>query len=305
MTDPTRSSDPFPPEPKRPGNKIAARTKHKATLAGWALAIGIAGVIFAFIPGASGFGILLGVIAMVLGGIALLRKHTRALTGTILGAVALILGFIFIGVYGAGQSMQSASSDASAGGSQTSLSPDGDTGSTTPTASNMTTKAPKKTVNPAGTTAQLQALSAARNYLNSGMGFSEAGLMDQMTSSAGNGFGHADAEWAIDHAHADWNAQALASAKSYLSSGMGFSEAGLTDQLTSSAGSKFTEAQAKYAVEHAAPDWNAQALDAAKNYVSSGMGFSRQSLIEQLTSSAGNKFTQSQAKYAADHVGLK
>jgi len=39
--------------------------------------------------------------------------------------------------------------------------------------------------------------------------------------------------------------------------------------------------------------------------MASGMGFSRQSLIDQMTSDAGNKFTQAQAAYAADAVGLK
>lgn len=46
-----------------------------------------------------------------------------------------------------------------------------------------------------------------------------------------------------------------------------------------------------------------QAVDAAKGYMQMG-GFSRASLIEQLTSSAGNGFTQAQAEYAASKVGL-
>ncbi len=33
-------------------------------------------------------------------------------------------------------------------------------------------------------------------------------------------------------------------------------------------------------------------------------GFSRKSLIQQLTSSSGDQFTQAQAEYAADKVGL-
>ena len=37
--------------------------------------------------------------------------------------------------------------------------------------------------------------------------------------------------------------------------------------------------------------------------MTSGMGFSRQSLIDQLTSPAGNQFTQAEAQYAADQVG--
>jgi len=98
--------------------------------------------------------------------------------------------------------------------------------------------------------------------------------------------------------------QALTSAQNYLSSGMGFSKAGLLDQLTSSAGEGFTVADARWAIRHAHPDWNAQAVQSAKNYMSSGMGFSRSELIDQLTSSAGEGFTLAQATYAADQVGL-
>ncbi|MDP9905580.1 Ltp family lipoprotein [Arthrobacter bambusae] len=158
---------------------------------------------------------------------------------------------------------------------------------------------------PSGTAAQLQALAAAKNYLDSGLGFSQASLAKQLTSSAGNGFAQADAQWAVDHSGADWNAQAAKAAKGYLTSGMGFSQASLTAQLTSSAGNQFTQAQADYAVANSGADWNAEAVKAAKGYMSSGMGFSRQSLIAQLTSSAGNQFTAAQAGYAADQVGLK
>ncbi|MGO4471641.1 Ltp family lipoprotein [Arthrobacter sp. M-10] len=158
---------------------------------------------------------------------------------------------------------------------------------------------------PSGTAAQLQALAAAKGYLDSGIGFSQASLTKQLTSSAGNGFAQADAQWAVDHSGADWNGQALKAAKGYLTSGMGFSQASLTKQLTSSAGNEFTAPQAESAVANSGADWNAEAVKAAKGYMSSGMGFSRQSLITQLTSAAGNQFTDAQAGYAADQVGLK
>jgi hypothetical protein len=47
-----------------------------------------------------------------------------------------------------------------------------------------------------------------------------------------------------------------------------------------------------------------QAVDAAQSYLSEGQGFSDQGLLQQLTSSAGNGFTQTQAEYAASQVGL-
>ena len=58
---------------------------------------------------------------------------------------------------------------------------------------------------------QREALQSAKSYLETG-GFSQAGLIDQLTSSYGDGFSHADAVWAVDHAHANWNAEAVQSA---------------------------------------------------------------------------------------------
>jgi len=97
--------------------------------------------------------------------------------------------------------------------------------------------------------------------------------------------------------------QAVDAAEDYLSEGQGFSEQGLVQQLTSSAGAGFTEAQAEYAINSLHPDWDAQAVDSAKGYMQMG-GFSQASLIQQLTSSAGSGFTQAQAQYAASQVGL-
>ncbi len=97
--------------------------------------------------------------------------------------------------------------------------------------------------------------------------------------------------------------QALTAAQGYLSDGQGFSRQGLIDQLDSSAGDGFSEADATWAVDHSDANWDQQAVEAAKGYMQMG-GFSRSSLIDQLTSSAGDKFTYSQAVYAADKVGL-
>jgi hypothetical protein len=47
-----------------------------------------------------------------------------------------------------------------------------------------------------------------------------------------------------------------------------------------------------------------QALDSAQSYLSDGQGFSRASLIDQLTSPYGEQFTYSQAVYAVNKVGL-
>ena len=97
--------------------------------------------------------------------------------------------------------------------------------------------------------------------------------------------------------------QAVDAAESYLSEGQGFSDQGLLQQLTSSAGNGFSESDAEFAINDLNPNWDAQAVDAAKGYMQMG-GFSQASLIQQLTSSAGSGFTQAQAEYAASQVGL-
>jgi len=97
--------------------------------------------------------------------------------------------------------------------------------------------------------------------------------------------------------------QAVDAAQGYLQMGSGFSHEGLLQQLTSSAGNGFSTADAEFAINYLHPDWDQQAVDAAKGYMQMG-GFSRDSLIQQLTSSAGNGFTQAQAEYAASQVGL-
>jgi hypothetical protein len=100
---------------------------------------------------------------------------------------------------------------------------------------------------PAGTVPEMQALAAAQVYLSDGQGFSRLGLIGQLDSPDGDNFSAADATWAVDHSGADWDAQAVESAKGYMSSGMGFSRAGLIQQLTSADGDQFTQAQATYA----------------------------------------------------------
>lgn len=95
------------------------------------------------------------------------------------------------------------------------------------------------------TVAQEQAIQAAQGYIDMG-GFSRKGLIQQLTSKAGEGFRKADAVFAVNHIKVDWNEQAVISAKGYLDMG-GFSRASLIQQLTSPAGEQFTRAQAVYA----------------------------------------------------------
>jgi hypothetical protein len=154
------------------------------------------------------------------------------------------------------------------------------------------------------TASQQQAVEAAQSYLSDGSGFSQSGLIQQLTSQSGNGFSTADATFAVNYLNPNWNAQAVDAAGSYLSEGSGFSQSGLIQQLTSQSGNGFSTAQATYAVNSLNPNWDAQAAIAAKGYVSDGSGFSRSSLIQQLTSQYGNGFTEAQAEYGATAAGL-
>lgn len=96
-------------------------------------------------------------------------------------------------------------------------------------------------------------------------------------------------------------AQAIESAQQYVDFS-GFSKRGLMRQLTSNAGSGFTEADAEFALKHIKVDYNAEAVEAAQSYLDL-TSFSRKGLIDQLTSPASG-FTLKQATYATNKVGL-
>lgn len=96
---------------------------------------------------------------------------------------------------------------------------------------------------------QKNAARSAKQYLSM-MGFSRAGLIQQLSSDAGDGYSVADATVAVDSLRVDWNEQAVRSAKHYLSI-MGFSCKGLIEQLSSSAGDQYTVEQATYGARKA------------------------------------------------------
>jgi hypothetical protein len=103
---------------------------------------------------------------------------------------------------------------------------------------------------PALTQQQKSAAAAAKQYLSLGQGFSQQGLVDQLDSSAGDGYSVNDATVAVDSLSVNWNAQAVLSAKSYLQT-QPFSCTDLIQQLDSSAGGQFTVAQATYGATQA------------------------------------------------------
>lgn len=89
---------------------------------------------------------------------------------------------------------------------------------------------------------QKNAVRSAKQYLSL-QGFSRAGLIEQLSSDAGDGYKVADATVAVDSLNVDWNKQAERSAKQYLDL-TGFSCKGLIQQLSSSGGDRYTKDQA-------------------------------------------------------------
>ena len=80
------------------------------------------------------------------------------------------------------------------------------------------------------------------------MHMSKAGIYDHLTSEYGERFTADEAQYAIDNIEADWNANALETAKSYQE--MDMSPEAIRDHLSSEYGEKFTQEEADYAVDN-------------------------------------------------------
>lgn len=79
--------------------------------------------------------------------------------------------------------------------------------------------------------------------------YSEQSLIDQLTIGYGTSFSPEAAQYAVQHADADWNEEAVQAAKAYRNYTIA-DEQKIFNQLSSPDGDKFTEEQARYAVEH-------------------------------------------------------
>jgi len=99
---------------------------------------------------------------------------------------------------------------------------------------------------------------------------------------------------------------AYRSAVSYLDFAA-FSRAGLLGQLTSEYGEGYPPEDAEFAVARleveGGVDWNAEAAESAQSYLEYS-AFSRQGLLDQLTSEFGEQFTPEQAEYGVSTTGL-
>ena len=167
-----------------------------------------------------------------------------------LGAVGAIVA---VGMFGA--CSDSTTPDVqSAPAASTAAAPAGDA----PTQSAPTTAAPAgdaptqsapTTAAPAGDVPAeyASALAKARSYAEN-MHMSKAAVRDQLVSEYGESFPKAAADYAMANLTGiDWNANALAKAKSYRD-GMHMSNAAIRKQLVSEYGEQFTAAEADYAM---------------------------------------------------------
>ena len=128
-----------------------------------------------------------------------------------------------------------------------SVNENGDDAEETSAASMLVPEAVERT--PPLTGGAFQARRSAENYLEM-TGFSREGLIQQLSSSAGEGYDRADATAAVDSLNVDWNEQAARSAREYLAM-MGFSCSGMVEQLSSDAGEGYTVEQARYGAAQA------------------------------------------------------
>ena len=154
---------------------------------------------------------------------------------------------------------------------------------------------------------QKNAYRAAKSYISI-MAFSKQGLITQLSSEYGDNYPIEVAEFAVtqleESGEVDWHAEAKEAAKSYLDF-MGFSKKGLIEQLSSEYGEGFPVEIAETVVEQIEADgevdWIAEAEEAAKNYLET-MPFSKQELINQLSSEYGDGFTYEEAETAVNNV---
>ena len=106
---------------------------------------------------------------------------------------------------------------------------------------------------------------------------------------------------------ADWTMEqknAFEAGYSYIDL-MSFSKQGLIEQLSSEYGDNYPQDVAEFAVQaledNDMVDWDVECEEAAQDYLDN-MSFSKQELIEQLSSEYGDQFTVEQAERAVEKV---
>lgn len=206
-----------------------------------ALIVGIVAIVGCAIPIINFVSIVLGLVAVVLGIIGLVQKgRTRglAIAGTILGALALIVGITTASIYAAAVDSVSKALETSAPAASDEAAAD-DAASAPAEEESTDSDVPAE---------YTSALKSAQNYSDT-MHMSKEGIRAQLTSEVADQFSDEAAAYAVDNVDADWNANALATAKNYQDT-MSMSPEAIRDQLTSDVADKFTQSEADYAVEH-------------------------------------------------------
>lgn len=243
------ASQTFAPYPGAPTPQ-----QRTAGLAIAALVVGIVAFVFGWVPV---FGAIVGVVAIVLGAIALRKRQSKglAITGLVLGAVATITSITFAAGLGAlvGTASDSATQSSVVAESATPApvaAEESESASPSESSDSEPSEAPSEGTEaaPATPVEYTSALVKAESYSEM-MHMSKAGIYDQLTSEYGEQFSAEAAQYAIDHVQADWNANALEKAKSYQED-MSMSPAAIRDQLVSEYGEKFLPAEADYAIAH-------------------------------------------------------
>ena len=240
----------------------------KSRLSLWCLSIGVASLVFSWVPL---LGLLVGLVAIVLSAVALAKvvSKTKAGIGLGLGIVALAINVIVIAALGsavpshvnAAATVPSIATPAADPTVEATKAPTVDptmkptvgptaerstVAPTTEAAPPVVTHTTKSSNTEAMSVEEQNAIRSAQSYLEISA-FSRKGLIRQLSSDAGDGYSVRAATFAVDYLHIDFNEQAYKSALNYLKIS-GFSRAGLMEQLESDAGEGFTHSQAVYAV---------------------------------------------------------
>jgi hypothetical protein len=166
------------------------------------------------------------------------------------GLVVAIVVIVIIVMATSGGNSNSNNPSPSSSASQTSNSTSTSTPKPTPTSKPKETPAPTPT-GPTLTQQQKHAVQDAESYLSTEPGFSQQGLINQLSGPGGDGFSVADATAAVDSLTVNWNAQAVDDAKNYNNTEGGFSCSGMIQQLSGPGGDGFTVAQATYGAQQA------------------------------------------------------
>ena len=156
-------------------------------------------------------------------------------------------------------------------------------------------------------TGEKNAVISAKDHLKYSA-YSRNELYDSLTSQYGDQYLPEEASFAIsyleENGFVDWKEEANKAAREHLKYSA-YSRQELLDTLTSEYGDQFTEDEAYSAVtyleENSLVDWKEEAVKAAKDHLKYST-YSRQELLDALTSEYGDQFTDEEANNAIDYL---